>query len=157
MKPRNLRAVAAFGVVLVALTGVGSSDGGGCRSHSNSGKKTDSKPTAHGKVGRSKPSATNAMSDVRITNCAYDDATKHLAARVTVRNGDTLPYAYGFTVQFTTGADDAAVSATSSRADVVVDGGASTTTELTTPYTASENVPQPVRCKLQSAGRVVQP
>lgn len=150
MKSRNVCTVAAFGVVPVVLAGERGSHG------SRSGRRSDSTRTGHQRTGHLKPDATNALRDVRIVNCAYDDAIERLAARCATA---AVRRVYGLTAKFTSGTGDAAVSTPTSRGDVVIDEGvwadlglqalARCPVEGVPP---SPSVPSPVGCR-PAAGR----
>ncbi|MEV7729695.1 hypothetical protein AB0P15_34025 [Streptomyces sp. NPDC087917] len=146
MKLRHVRAVAVFGIAIVALTGARGSHGGSCGgghsssgSHSSSGGTTssgnDGSSSSSGGTSTSGGSSTNrADRDVRIDACKLDPSGKNLVAQLTVTNNASLDYTYNITMNFR---GDAASTATPVQARVTaltVKAGTSRQTEATTPY-----------------------
>ncbi|MFH8568076.1 hypothetical protein [Streptomyces sp. NPDC017993] len=115
-----MRAVAVFGLVVVALTGARHSHGGGCGSShsssssssssggyssSNGGYSSSGNTTSSGTTGSPTAGATTPPeSDISITDCKVDSAAGTLSARLSVRNGNSTSSAsYNGTVDFTDG------------------------------------------------------
>lgn len=164
MKIRHVRAIAVFGIALVALTGARGSGGGGCDNNSSSssssssgGSHNDSDGTSGGSSGGSLPGggsgADKAARDVTIDECTYDPATKNLVARITVNNSDMMDYDYSVTMKFTGGAGGTATPATAMKSGIAVAGGASASAELTTPYIGSGDGSEYTKCEVTRASR----
>ncbi|MFC8825685.1 hypothetical protein ACFT9I_10050 [Streptomyces sp. NPDC057137] len=116
MKIRHVRAIAVFGIAIVALTGARGS-GGGCSSSSSSssssgGSHSDSdydddydsdstsgSTTTGGSV--TGGSSADAARDLTIAGCKYDTAKQGFIATVTANNSGAVDYTYSFTVEFT--------------------------------------------------------
>ncbi|MEE1755769.1 hypothetical protein [Streptomyces sp. SP18CS02] len=163
MKIRHVRAVAVFGVVLVALTGARGSGGGSCggghSSSSGSGHDNDSSSSSGGSSGGSLPggssSAKKAERDVRIDECAMDATGKNLVAKITITNSDSLAYTYDVSLQFKGETGGPAADLAIARADdVLVPASGSQSAEATTPYTGSGNGSEYKKCEVISASRV---
>ncbi|MEV4685491.1 hypothetical protein [Streptomyces kurssanovii] len=158
MKIRHVRAIAVFGIALVALTGARGSGGGGCdnSSSSSSGGGSHRDDDSGSTGGVSVPggsSADKAARDITIDECKYDDATKALTAKITINNSDSLDYDYDVTMKFTGGVGGTAVPATASESAIAVAAGASETTVLSTPYTGSGNGSEYTKCEVSRASR----
>jgi hypothetical protein len=162
VKIRHVRAIAVFGIALVALTGARGSGGGGCDNSSSSSSSSSSggsdrdDDSAGSTGGGSLPggsSADKAARDITIDECKYDDATKALTAKITINNSDSLDYDYDVTMKFTGGVGGTAVPATASETAIAVAAGASETTVLTTPYTGSGDGSEYTKCEVSRASR----
>ncbi|MEV6400430.1 hypothetical protein AB0M39_37570 [Streptomyces sp. NPDC051907] len=166
MKIRHVRAVAVFGIVLVALTGARGSGGGSCGggsshgggSSSSSGGSSDNdngSSTSGGSLpGGGSSSARKAERDVRILECGLDKAGKNLTAKITVTNTDSLAYAYDVSLQFKGDLGAADVNVAIAKVDgLQVAAGGSQTTTATTPYTGSGNGSEYKKCEVISASR----
>lgn len=162
MKIRHVRALAVFGIALVALTGARGSSGGGCDNHSSSSSSSSSGGSSHrdddssGSSGGSLPggsSADKAARDITIDECKYDTATKNLTARITVTNSGALDYDYDVTMKFMGAAGGSVVPATASKTAIAVAAGASESAVLTTPYTGSGDGSEYTKCEVSRASR----
>ncbi|MEV8366673.1 hypothetical protein [Streptomyces niveus] len=107
MRIRHVRAIAVFGIALVALTGGGgcsSSDGGSGSSHSNDDSDDDDHGSTSGSTGGSEEnsadSSADAARDVRIERCAYDKTDGYIL-RVAASNSGEEVYTYSLIVEFT--------------------------------------------------------
>ncbi|MGW0121423.1 hypothetical protein [Streptomyces sp. NPDC003327] len=164
MNKRHVRAIAVFGIVVVALTGARGSGGGSCGGGSSSSGSSSSGGSNHsddngtsGGTGGSVPggssSADKAVRDVTIDECKYDPATKNLVARVTVKNDGALDYDYSVTMRFLGDAGGTAIPATATETGIAVASGASRSAELTTPYTGSGDGSEYTKCEVSRASR----
>ncbi|MFF1508092.1 hypothetical protein [Streptomyces sp. NPDC058326] len=161
MKMRHVRAIAVFGIAVVALTGARGSNGGGCDNNSSSGSSSssnnnDSDSTSGGTSGGSLPggssSADKAARDVTIDECKYDPATKNLVARITVKNDGAMDYDYNVTMKFT-GAGSDVLPMTAIETGIAVASGASAKAELTTPYAGTGDGSEYTKCEVSRASR----
>ncbi|MFF8607201.1 hypothetical protein ACF06X_14795 [Streptomyces sp. NPDC015346] len=160
MKMRHVRAIAVFGIAVVALTGARGS-GGGCDNNSSSSSSnnhgSDNDSTSGGTSGGSLPggssSADKAARDVTIDECTYDPATKNLVARVTVKNDGAMDYDYNVTMKFTGAAGGSVVPATAIKTAIAVASGASVKAELTTPYPGTGDGSEYTKCEVSRASR----
>ncbi|MFD8950240.1 hypothetical protein ACFV0B_15415 [Streptomyces xanthophaeus] len=172
MKFRHVRAVAVFGIAVVALTGARGSHGGSCdssssgssSSSSSSGGSTggnhdsdsSSSSTSGGaSVPGGSSSSNKAERDIKIDACKLDDAGKNLVAKLTVTNSGSVDYTYGITMKFR---GDAASTASPAQAKVTglkVKAGASQQTEATTPYTGKGDGSEYKECVVVSASKNV--
>ncbi|MFB7028473.1 MULTISPECIES: hypothetical protein [unclassified Streptomyces] len=164
MKMRHVRALAVFGVALVALTGARGSGGGGCDNHSSSGSSSssssggsgshhdsdDNNGTSGGSVSGGSSSANKALRDITIDKCAYDAATKNLTARITIKNDGVLDYDYDVTLQFK---GTSAVAATATTTDIAVTAGASESVDMTTEYPGTGDGSEYTKCEVTRANR----
>ncbi|MFJ6408443.1 hypothetical protein ACIQK9_23280 [Streptomyces hydrogenans] len=163
MKLRHARAIAVFGIAVLALTGARGSHGGGCdnsssgsSSSSSSGgshsdNDSDSNATSGGSLPGGGSGADKAARDVTIDKCAYDAATKQLTAKITVKNDGALDYDYSVTMKFT-GAG--ATAATAVKTGIAVTAGSSVSTELTTPYPGTGDGSEYTKCEVSRASRI---
>ncbi|MFE9045107.1 hypothetical protein ACFYOG_29895 [Streptomyces sp. NPDC007818] len=166
MKLRHARAVAVFGIAVLALTGARGSGGGGCdnsssgsssSSSSSSGgsghtdNDSESNNSSGGSVSGGGGSAGQASRDITIDKCAYDAATKNLTARITVKNDGALDYDYSVTMKFS---GSGAVPATAVKTGIAVAAGASATAELTTPYVGTGDGSEYTKCEVSRASRL---
>ncbi|MCX5195520.1 hypothetical protein OOK31_16675 [Streptomyces sp. NBC_00249] len=171
MKLRHVRAVAVFGIAIVALTGARGSHGGSCggSSHSSgSGSSSSSGGTSGGSNDSSSSSTSGGVSvpggsssrdkaerDIRIDGCKLDASGKNLVAKLTVTNSGSLDYKYNITMKFR---GDAASTAAANPAQaqvsaLTVKAGASQQTEATTPYTGKGNGSEYKECVVVSASK----
>ncbi|MFF8845900.1 hypothetical protein ACF08N_24805 [Streptomyces sp. NPDC015127] len=159
MKIRHVRALAVFGIALVALTGARGSGGAGCdnnSSSSSSGGSSHRDDDSSGSSGGSLPGgsgADKAARDITIDECKYDTATKNLTARITVTNSGALDYDYDVTMKFIGAAGGSAVPATATKTAIAVAAGASESAVLTTPYTGSGDGSEYTKCEVSRASR----
>ncbi|MFI2368376.1 hypothetical protein [Streptomyces sp. NPDC018833] len=161
MKIRHVRALAVFGIALVALTGARGSSGGGCDNHSSSsssggsGHRDDdsSSSTGGGSLPGGGSSADKAARDVTIDECKYDPATKNLTARITVTNSGALDYDYDVTMKFVGATGGSVVPASATKTAIAVAAGASESAVLTTPYTGSGDGSEYTKCEVSRASR----
>ncbi|NWF27935.1 hypothetical protein HW130_16960 [Streptomyces sp. PKU-EA00015] len=160
MKIRHVRALAVFGIALVALTGARGSGGGGCDNHSSSSssggsshRDDDSSGSSGGSLPGGGSSADKAARDITIDECKYDTATKNLTARITVTNSGALDYDYDVTMKFIGAAGGTAVPATATKTAIAVAAGASESAVLTTPYTGSGDGSEYTKCEVSRASR----
>ncbi|WP_329287512.1 hypothetical protein [Streptomyces sp. NBC_00691] len=160
---RHVRAIAVFGIAVVALTGARGSHGGSCGGSSSSGSSSssnhnsDNDSTSGGTSGGSLPggssSADKAIRDVTINECAYDAATKNLVARVTVKNDGALDYDYSVTMKFTGDTGGTASPATATKTAIAVAAGASVKAELATSYPGTGDGSEYTKCEVTRASR----
>ncbi|MEV3990466.1 hypothetical protein AB0J57_16320 [Streptomyces sp. NPDC049837] len=165
MKLRHVRAIAVFGVALVALTGARGS-GGGCSSNSGSsshssdsgssttGGSHDNDSSSSSSGGVSVPGGSGsdkAARDIKIDDCRMDDAGKNLVARLTVTNSGALDYTYNITMKFRGDAGSGATTARASVTGLTVKAGASQVAEATTTYTGTGNGSEYKECVVDSA------
>ncbi|MGW0467771.1 hypothetical protein ACWDX6_21285 [Streptomyces sp. NPDC003027] len=163
MNLRHVRAIAVFGIAVIALTGARGSGGGGCDNNSSSGSSSsnnhgsDNDSTSGGTSGGSLPggssSADKAARDVTINECKYDPANKNLVARVTVKNDSATDYDYNVTMKFTGAAGGSVVPATAIKTAIAVAPGASVKAELTTPYPGTGDGSEYTKCEVSRASR----
>ncbi|MET9325016.1 hypothetical protein ABZX75_33490 [Streptomyces sp. NPDC003038] len=173
MKLRHVRAVAVFGVALVALTGARGSNGGSCggsssgsshgsdsSSSSSSGGGTtggshDNDSTSGSSGGASVPggssSSNKAERDIKIDACKLDDAGKNLVARLTVTNSGSLDYTYNISMKFRGDAASSANPALANVTGLTVKAGASRQAEATTTYTGKGDGSEYKECVVVSA------
>ncbi len=166
MKIRHVRAVAVFGIALIALTGARGSHGGGCGggsgssgsssssggSHSDNDSDTTTGGTSGSLTGGS--SANKAERDVRIDQCGLDSSGKNLTAKITVTNSDSLAYDYDVTLEFKGDLGDTGVTTATARVDNLnVAAGGSASGEATTAYTGSGDGSEYKKCAVVSASR----
>ncbi|MEU2549433.1 hypothetical protein ABZ618_29070 [Streptomyces roseolus] len=161
MKLRHARAIAVFGIAVLALTGARGS-GGGCDNNSSgsssgsggSGSHSDS-DSSSSSGGVSVPggggSADKAARDVTIDKCAYDAATKKLTAKITIKNDGSLDYDYSVTMKFT---GSGAVPATAVKTGIAVTAGSSASAELATPYPGTGDGSEYTKCEVTRAARL---
>ncbi|MEV7170217.1 hypothetical protein AB0O18_11030 [Streptomyces sp. NPDC093224] len=177
MKLRHVRAVAVFGIAVVALTGARGSHGGSCgggSSHSSGSGSSGSSTTSGGTTGGSHDNDTTSSSsgsssggttvsgasgkdkaerDIRIDACKLDATGKNLVAKLTVTNSGSLDQTYNITMKFR---GDAAATASNAQARVsgfTVKAGASRQTEATTPYTGKGDGSEFKECVVASASK----
>lgn len=164
MKLRHVRAVAVFGIAVVALTGARGSHGGSCGGGHSSG--SSSSGGSHNSDGDSNSSSSSGGSsvpggsssnkaerDIKIDACKLDDAGKNLVAKLTVTNSGSVDYTYSITMKFR---GDAATSATPAQARVTglkVKAGASAPAEATTPYTGKGDGSEYKECVVDTASK----
>ncbi|MGW0366171.1 hypothetical protein [Streptomyces sp. NPDC002990] len=173
MKLRHVRAVAVFGIALVALTGARGSNGGSCGGGSTSssshgsdtssggssggtttGGSNDSDGTSGSSGGVSVPggsSSNKAERDIKIDGCKLDDAGKNLVARLTVTNSGSVDYTYNITMKFRGDAGSGANLAMANVTGLTVKAGASRQAEATTTYTGKGNGSEYKECVVASA------
>ncbi|MGW2043295.1 hypothetical protein, partial [Streptomyces virginiae] len=134
MKFRHVRAIAVFGIAIVALTGArgshGASCGGGSHSSSSSssggssgGSSTSGSSGSDSTSGTSGTSSSSggtttggtsrdkAERDIKIDSCKLDSTGKNLVARLTVTNSGSLDQTYSITMKFNPAAGSSAVAA----------------------------------------------
>ncbi|WP_024755045.1 hypothetical protein [Streptomyces exfoliatus] len=158
MKMRHVRAIAIFGIAVVALTGARGSHGGSCggsssSSSSSSGSGHSDNDSTSGGTGGSVPggsSADKASRDVTIGECKYDSATKNLVARITIKNDGVMDYDYNVTMKFT---GVSASPVTSTKTAIAVASGASESVELTAVYPGSGDGSEYNKCEVSRASR----
>ncbi|WP_436991188.1 hypothetical protein [Streptomyces sp. enrichment culture] len=178
---RHVRAVAVFGVVMIALTGARGSGGGSCGGSSSSGSSsssgtggsdTDSNGSGSSGTGTSGSDSggsssggggsvpggsgsNSAMRDIRIDTCKYDAATRKLVARLTVTNDGSLDYTYDATVQFKGATGSSTPQAMAFLDDLAVPANGTKTTDVTAPYTGTQNGAEYTQCVVSKAKRVM--
>ncbi|MFF6781286.1 hypothetical protein [Streptomyces sp. NPDC012510] len=145
MQSRHVRAVAVFGIAVIALTGARGSGGAGCSGGSSSSSSSSS--SSGGSDGGSSTStggstttgtggssaSKGAARDLKIETCTYDNG---LVARVRATNSSsTSTYTYKFDVEFTDSngkvlhtAEDGGIAS--------VPAGSSDTLDVTAPQSA---------------------
>ncbi|WP_411102944.1 hypothetical protein [Streptomyces sp. cmx-4-9] len=163
MKLRHVRAVAVFGIAVVALTGARGSHGGSCggghssSSSSSGGSNNSDGNSSSSSGGSSVPggsgSSNKAERDIKIDTCKLDDSGKNLVARLTVTNNGSVDYTYNVTMKFR---GDSATSATPAQARVTglkVKAGASAPAEATTPYPGKGDGSEYKECVVDTASK----
>ncbi|MEW2081585.1 hypothetical protein [Streptomyces sp. NPDC005283] len=165
MKIRHVRAIAVFGIAVVALTGARGSHGGSCgggSSHSGSssssggGSHNNDNATSGGSTGSLSggSSAHRAERDVKIEECGLDASGKNLTAKITVTNNDSLAYKYDVSLQFKGDLGDTKVNLAIAKVeDLKVSPGASAPGKASTPYTGSGDGSEYKKCEVISASR----
>ncbi|MFI6005439.1 hypothetical protein ACIA98_34440 [Streptomyces sp. NPDC051366] len=177
MKLRHVRAIAVFGVAVVALTGARGSHGASCggshgssSSHSSSsggsssgttgsttGGSDSSSGTSSGNssVTGGTSSANKAERDIKIDKCRLDESGKNLVARLTVTNSGSLSYTYNITMKFEGAPGSSALAATARVTNLTVKAGGSQQAEATTPYTGKGDGSEYKECVVSSATKSV--
>ncbi|MEV6330795.1 hypothetical protein [Streptomyces sp. NPDC051909] len=166
MKLRHVRAIAVFGLAVVALTGArgshgascggGSSHGSGSSNHSSSGSdgSSTSGSSSSGSVsGVGGSSRDRVMRDIKIDECALSADGKNLVAKLTFTNSDSSAYLYDATLQFKGDAGKTVDLAIAQVNDLRVEGGASKSTEASTPYTGKGDGSEYAKCEVAFANR----
>ncbi|MGW7457332.1 hypothetical protein [Streptomyces sp. NPDC054797] len=173
MKLRHVRAVAVFGIAVVALTGARGSHGGSCGGGHSSGSSSSSSSSggstggsssgsdgsstsssgssSSGTVSGGTSSNNKAERDIKIDNCKLDDAGKNLVAKVTVTNSGSLDYTYNITMKFRGNATSTATPAQANVTGLTVKAGASRQAEATTAYTGKGDGSEYKECVVASA------
>ncbi|MFC5800764.1 hypothetical protein [Streptomyces formicae] len=177
MKPRHIRAIAVFGIVLVTLTGARGSRGGGCDDDSTSGSSssgsggftsggshgdpdTDDGVTTGGGGVTAAPTPTavptpvDAMSDVEVDFCSIDPAAKNVRGQLLIDNTTAVSQTYDITVHFE-GDTPASAPFVDTIEDITVAGNESYFTEASAPYSGSGEGTDSRKCKVVSATRTV--
>ncbi|MFE6909945.1 hypothetical protein [Streptomyces erythrochromogenes] len=177
MKFRHVRAIAVFGIAIVALTGARGSHGASCgggSSHSSSGSSggSSSGGTSSGTSGSDSTSGTSGTStssggttttggsgrdkaerDIKIDSCKLDGTGKNLVARLTVTNSGSVDYTYNVTMKFNPAAGSSAVAATARVNSLKVKAGASQQTEAIAPYTGKGDGSEYKECVVSTASK----
>ncbi|MFJ2594926.1 hypothetical protein [Streptomyces erythrochromogenes] len=173
MKFRHVRAIAVFGIAIVALTGARGSHGGSCGGSSHSGSSSSggssSGGTSSGTSGSDSSSGTSSSSggttttggssrdkaerDIKIDSCKLDSSGKNLVARLTVTNSGSVDYTYNVTMKFNPAAGSSAVAATARVNSLKVKAGASQQTEATAPYTGKGDGSEYKDCVVSTASK----
>ncbi|MEU1277330.1 hypothetical protein [Streptomyces sp. NPDC005805] len=159
MKIRHVRAIAVFGIALVALTGARGSGGGGCDNSSSSSSSSsggshrddDTSGGSGGSVPGGGSSADKAIRDVTIDECAYDAATRNLVARISVDNDAPTDYEYLVTLEFSGDSGSTVVPVTATESGISVTANGTASTEVSAPYSGSGDGSEYTRCEV---GRV---
>lgn len=179
MKLRHVRAVAVFGIAIVALTGARGSNGGSCGGSSSSGSSSSS--SSGGTTGGSNDSSSStggsndststsssgsttgssvpggsssnnkAERDIKIDSCKLDGSGKNLVARLTVTNSGSLDHTYNITMKFRGDATSNATPAQARVTGLTVKAGASRQAEATTTYTGKGDGSEYKECVVASA------
>ncbi|MEV7614220.1 hypothetical protein [Streptomyces sp. NPDC089799] len=176
MKLRHVRAIAVFGIAIVALTGARGSHGGSCGGgHSSSGSHGSDSGSGGSTGGTTGGSHDNDSStggstsggssvtggsrgdkaerDIRIDACKLDDSRKNLVARLTVTNNGSLDYTYDITMKFRGKAGSDANLALATVDNLKVKAGASQQVEAKTPYTGKGDGSEYKECVVQLASK----
>ncbi|MEU3746443.1 MULTISPECIES: hypothetical protein [Streptomyces] len=163
MNKRHVRAIAVAAVAVVALTGARGSGGGGCDNNSsgssgssgssNHNDSDSSGSSSGGSLPGGSSSADKAIRDVTIDECKYDQATKNLVARVTVKNDGSMDYDYNVTMKFKGAAGGSVVPRTAIKAGIAVAAGASQSAEVTTPYIGTGDGSEYTDCEVSRVSR----
>ncbi|MET7616038.1 hypothetical protein [Streptomyces sp. NPDC005408] len=162
MKIRHVRAIAVFGIAIVALTGARGSHGGSCgggSSHSSGSRHDNDTTTSGGSTGSlsggsSSSSGYRAERDVKIDKCGLDASGKNLTAKITVTNNDSLTYDYDVSLQFKGDLGDTKVNLAIAKVeDLKVAPGASAAGNASTAYTGSGDGSEYKKCEVISATR----
>ncbi|WP_329386330.1 hypothetical protein [Streptomyces sp. NBC_01716] len=166
MKIRHVRAIAVFGIAIVALTGARGSSGGGCSSSSSSsgssgGSHSDSDYDDDYDSGSSGSSTTggsvtggstaDAGRDLTIDSCKYDTA-RGFVAEVTANNSGSVEYSYSFTVDFTDSAGATVGNTVGSIPDVLA--GGTKTIEVTAVDLSNDDGASGGECKVDNVVRL---
>lgn len=158
MNRRHVRAVAVFAVVLVTLTGARRSGGGGCDdndSGSSSSSSSGGFTSGGSTTGGSTPSApstydTNALSEVRVDTCEYDEVARQLKAGLSITNPSaTDTFNYSITVKFETSGTSTILG--SDFLTSTVTGGQTKTEEATSLYTNTSTGSTSFQCEVSTA------
>lgn len=162
MKMRHVRAIAVFGIAVVALTGARGSHGGSCGgssggSHSSGSNHSDNDGTSGssstGSVSGSTGSADKAIRDITIDACKFDAAKKNLVAKITIKNDNLLDYDYDVTMKFT-GEDGGSVAPVTARTTAIaVASDASESVEMSAPYPGTGDASEYTECVVTKASR----
>ncbi|MFD8883146.1 hypothetical protein ACFV0H_11530 [Streptomyces erythrochromogenes] len=174
MKFRHVRAIAVFGIAVVALTGARGSHGASCggsshSSSSSSGGSSSGGSSSGGTSGSDSTSGTSSTSggtsttggssrdkaerDIKIDSCKLDGTGKNLVARLTVTNSGSVDYTYNVTMKFNPAAGSSAVAATARVNSLKVKAGASQQTEATAPYTGKGDGSEYKECVVSTASK----
>lgn len=173
VKLRHVRAVAIFGIAVVALTGARGSHGASCGGSSHSGSSSSSSSggttggnhdsdssssstsgsSSGGSVPGGSSSNNKAERDIKIDSCKLDDARKNLVARITVTNSGSLDYTYNITMKFQGDTTSSANLAQAKVTGLTVKAGASRQTEATTPYTGKGDGSEYKECVVSTAAK----
>ncbi|AQT76049.1 hypothetical protein [Streptomyces sp. fd1-xmd] len=181
MKFRHVRAIAVFGIAVVALTGARGSHGGSCGGGSHSSSSSSSSGGSSGTSGTSGSDSTSggdstsgtsgtststggtsttggssrdkAERDIKIDSCKLDSSGKNLVARLTVTNSGSVDYTYNVTMKFNPAAGASAVPATARVNSLKVKAGASQQTEATAPYTGKGDGSEYKECVVSTASK----
>ncbi|MFD3485848.1 hypothetical protein [Streptomyces sp. NPDC058665] len=169
MKIRHVRAIAVFGIAIVALTGARGSSGGGCSSSSSSGSSGgshsdsdydddydddyDSGSSGSTTTGGSVTggSTADAGRDLTIDSCKYDTA-RGFVAEVTANNSGSVEYSYSFTVDFTDSAGATVGNTVGSIPDVLA--GGTKTIEVTAVDLSNDDGASGGECKVDNVVRL---
>ncbi|KOU35463.1 hypothetical protein ADK53_14235 [Streptomyces sp. WM6373] len=175
VKFRHVRAIAVFGIAIVALTGArgshGASCGGGSHSSSSSSGGSSGGSSTSGSSGSDSTSGTSGTSsssggtttggtsrdkaerDIKIDSCKLDSTGKNLVARLTVTNSGSLDQTYSITMKFNPAAGSSAVAAQARVTGLKVKAGASQQTEATAPYTGKGDGSEYKECVVSTASK----
>ncbi|WP_030711783.1 hypothetical protein [Streptomyces sp. NRRL F-2580] len=171
MKLRHVRAVAVFGIAIVALTGARGSHGASCGGSHGSSHSSSSGGTTGGTGGSDSSSTSTSGSstsggtsvtggsssknkaerDIRIDSCKLDDSGKNLVARLTVTNSGSVDYIYNITMKFSGDTTSTATSAQARVSALTVKAGASAQAEAKTAYTGRGDGSEYKKCSVDSA------
>ncbi|UUN27498.1 hypothetical protein [Streptomyces sp. FIT100] len=179
MKPRHIRAIAVFGLVLVTLTGARGSRGGGCDDDSGSGSSSsgsggftsggshsdpdpdtdvdDGVTTGGGDITATPtptavPTPVDAMGDVEVDFCSIDPAAKNIRGQLVISNSTAVSQTYDITVHFA-GDTPASAPFVDTIEDITVAGNESYFTEASAFYSGSGKGTDSRTCKVVSATR----
>ncbi|WP_328738415.1 hypothetical protein OHA91_01970 [Streptomyces erythrochromogenes] len=169
MKFRHVRAIAVFGIAVVALTGARGSHGASCGGSSHSSSSSSGGSSSGGTSGSDSTSGTSSTSggtsttggssrdkaerDIKIDSCKLDGTGKNLVARLTVTNSGSVDYTYNVTMKFNPAAGSSAVAATARVNSLKVKAGASQQTEATAPYTGKGDGSEYKECVVSTASK----
>ncbi|GEB56306.1 hypothetical protein [Streptomyces gardneri] len=160
MNKRHVRAIAVAAVAVVALTGARGSNGASCGGSSSSSSSSgsnhsdnDGGSTSGGSVSGGSGSADKAIRDVTIDECKYDQATKNLVARITVKNDGSMDYDYSVSVKFKGATGGSVTPRTAFKAGIAVAAGASQSVEVTTPYIGTGDGSEYAECEVSRVSR----
>ncbi|MCX5583812.1 hypothetical protein [Streptomyces erythrochromogenes] len=169
MKFRHVRAIAVFGIAVVALTGARGSHGASCGGSSHSSSSSSGGSSSGGTSGSDSTSGTSSSSggtsttggssrdkaerDIKIDSCKLDGTGKNLVARLTVTNSGSVDYTYNVTMKFNPAAGSSAVAATARVNSLKVKAGASQQTEATAPYTGKGDGSEYKECVVSTASK----
>ncbi|MFC9824094.1 hypothetical protein ACFWG6_38260 [Streptomyces erythrochromogenes] len=169
MKFRHVRAIAVFGIAVVALTGARGSHGASCGGSSHSSSSSSGGSSSGGTSGSDSTSGTSSSSggttttggssrdkaerDIKIDSCKLDSTGKNLVARLTVTNSGSVDYTYNVTMKFNPAAGSSAVAATARVNSLKVKAGASQQTEATAPYTGKGDGSEYKECVVSTASK----
>lgn len=167
MKIRHVRAIAVFGIALVALTGARGYSGGSCGGGSSSGSSgsgsSNHDSTSGGSTGSTGSTTGGSVTggskdkpadDVRITSCTWSDS-RGITARVSATNSSSSEkYTYKFSVTFTD--PNGAVLHTGNPSIPYVMPGSTDTLDTSAPYILKDGESAGgVGCKLSNVTRTV--
>ncbi|MEN8649625.1 hypothetical protein ABCR94_02970 [Streptomyces sp. 21So2-11] len=168
MAKRHIRAIAVFGIAVLALTGARGSRGGSCDSDSgssgsssssgghssnnNGSSDSDSSTTSGGSTGEagnvSRPAA--AAGDITIDDCVFKESELKLVAKLRIKNSNTTSKTYRYVIEAAF-KDAAGTTISTAPAGVTLAAGATTSTEAIASHYDPEHKEVVARCEITKA------